>query len=385
MNTDDIALPVLGDERVEAMETALFARIADERRGSLADALAEAERARVRAARRGRIWMGAAAAASVVAIAAVIGPQLGGGHESAISTADQPVSAMSRPEPFDASGRFGLPETAAGSADDASAGAARGAAVGRDIVTSATATVRVADTRAAADAIAATATAAGGYVESLSLTGTEMPDASVSGVARDGLVVSAGSLPPSGAWITLRVPADGLAATVESLGALGEVTASQVDRRDVTSEAVDLRARVASLETSVTRLTELMGQSASTSDLIAAESALSQRQAELESLRQQLAFLDGQVDMSTLTVNLVEKTTAAAAPDPAGFGDGLAAGWNGLIATLNGVVIGVGFLLPWLGVAAVVAVAVWAIRVAVRRRRQRPSQPPSTGSTTPET
>lgn len=385
MNTDDIALPVLGDERVEAMETALFARIADERRGSLADALADAERARVRAARRGRIWMGAAAAASVVAIAAVIGPQLGGDRGSAISTADQPVSAMSRPEPFDASGRFGLPETAAGSADDASAGAARGAAVGRDIVTSATATVRVADTRAAADAIAATATAAGGYVESLSLTGTEMPDASASGVARDGLVVSAGSLPPSGAWITLRVPADGLAAAVESLGALGEVTATQVDRRDVTSEAVDLRARVASLEASVTRLTELMGQSASTADLIAAESALSQRQAELESLRQQLAFVDGQVDMSTLTVNLVEKTTPAAAPDPAGFGDGLAAGWNGLIATLNGVVIGVGFLLPWLGVATVVAMAVWAIRVAVRRRRQRPSQPPSTGSTTPET
>ncbi|MFZ8393369.1 DUF4349 domain-containing protein, partial [Staphylococcus aureus] len=55
--------------------------------------------------------------------------------------------------------------------------------------------------------------------------------------------------------------------------------------------------------------------------------------------------------------------------DPAGFGDGLVAGWNGLIATLNGVVIGLGFLLPWIVVAAVVVLIVWGVRRIVRKRR----------------
>ena len=127
-------------------------------------------------------------------------------------------------------------------------------------------------------------------------------------------------------------------------------------------------ARVAALETSVARLTELLAQSTSTADLIAAESALSERQSELDSLRQQLTWLEGQVDMSSVTVTLTEPAPTVHA-DPAGFGDGVAAGWNGLVATLNGVVIAIGFLLPWLGVLAIAGLVVWAVRGAVRRRR----------------
>ncbi|MFT3799357.1 hypothetical protein [Microbacterium sp.] len=86
MNTDDLTLPELGDDRVDEIETALFAEIARER----ADERRHAERTRVRAVRRGRIWMGGAAAAAVVAVAAVIGPQVLTGT-GASSTADSAV------------------------------------------------------------------------------------------------------------------------------------------------------------------------------------------------------------------------------------------------------------------------------------------------------
>ncbi|GAA3023533.1 DUF4349 domain-containing protein [Microbacterium dextranolyticum] len=379
MTAHDLTLPELSDQRVDEMERALMARIEEERRRTLADALADAERGRARAARRGRLWMGAASVAAVVAIAAIVGPQVVGSGGSAVSTAEQPASFGSSVT-RGTSGVSTAPESGVNeglSADSAVAAIGTGAgarttADGRDIAATASATVRVADARAAADAVTASATSVGGYVESLSLSGgADASDAVPGGAGRDGLVISGSFPPPSGAWISVRVPSEKLSTTIDALAGIGEVTASQVDRRDVTTEAVDLRARVASLEASVARLTELMGQSASTADLIAAESALSQRQAELESLRQQLASLDGQVDMSSLTVNLVEKTAATTAPDPAGFGDGLAAGWNGLIATLNGLVIGIGFLLPWLVVAGIVVLAVWGIRRIARRRRAR--------------
>lgn len=365
MNTDDITLPVLGEDRIDGIETVLFRRIAAERD----DALADARRARARAVRRGRIWMGAAAAASVVAVAAIIAPQLGVG---VATTADRQVSVTEE------SGAFGArdaaaPATMAGGAVADSAGAAD-----RSVIGTASATVQVDDARAAVDAVAAATTAAGGRVESMTLTGTD-------GVAGDGAALSPASVP--GAVIVVRVPAATLPAALQDLEGIGEVTASQIDRRDVTTESVDLRARVGSLEASVTRLTELLAQSTSTADLIAAESALAQRQADLESLRQQLAWLDDQVEMSSLTVTLVEPVPGPSA-DPAGFADGLAAGWNGLVSTLNGVVVGLGFVLPWLAIAAVAAGVVWVIRSAAaawRGRRQRPSQPPSTGSTTPET
>ncbi|KXC07149.1 DUF4349 domain-containing protein [Microbacterium hominis] len=366
MTTAHTALPELGDDRVEAIEHALFARIADERRAQWE----RSERERIRAVRRGRIWMGGAAAAAVVAVAAIMAPSIAGtlqGTSGASSAALPAVIA-----PGGSTAELGLTD---GRAGDAAAGGMSGAGVaadaatgsaGREIAATASATGDVGDAAAAAEGIAAAAVAAGGYVESQS-TGAGAPVDVMSGT---GVVMPM----PSGAWITVRIPADRLSETVAGLSAYGTVTSSQTDRRDVTTEAVDLRARVSALESSVARLTELMQQSSSTADLIAAESALSERQSELESLRQQLTWVQSQVEMSTLSVSLVTPAPAVTA-DPAGFGDGVAAGWNGLVATLNGLVIAIGFLLPWLGLIAFAALIVWGARRVVRRRRARTRAP----------
>ncbi len=180
---------------------------------------------------------------------------------------------------------------------------------------------------------------------------------------------------PDGAWITVRVPADGLQSLVDQLSGLGEVTASSINRQDVTEVTLDLQARVDAAQASVDRLTELMAQAGSLTDLIAAESALAERQATLESYQQQLKYYDEQVAMSTLTVTLTEPVETVEA-NPAGFGDGLAAGWNGLVATLNGIVIAIGFLIPWIVVIAIAGLIVWGIVRLVRRRKSaRPVEP----------
>ncbi|MFX5574754.1 DUF4349 domain-containing protein, partial [Acinetobacter baumannii] len=82
---------------------------------------------------------------------------------------------------------------------------------------------------------------------------------------------------------TVRVPATSLQSVMDGLSAVGDVTATSVNRSDVTEQTVDLRARVAAGEASVARLTQLMSQASSVSDLIAAESALADRQAQLDS------------------------------------------------------------------------------------------------------
>src|SRR5690606_36878029 len=105
--------------------------------------------------------------------------------------------------------------------------------------------------------------------------------------------------PTEGAWVTVRVPADQLSAVVDELAGLGEVTATNISRQDVTEQTVDLQARIDAAQASVDRLTELMTQAQNVGDLIAAESALAERQATLESYQQQLEMLDDQVAMST--------------------------------------------------------------------------------------
>lgn len=365
MNTQPSRLPELSDGRVDEIEDALFAEISSERR-----------EARTRRTRRGRIWMAGGAAAAVIAVAAVIAPTVGGivrpmgGADSAVAPAttggfsqgsgviaeDSPVTT----ESLDA------PESIGGAA----ASGARGGVSGeRDIIASASATVVVADVATSATAVADAAESRGGYVES-SNVGTSGGVVPVD--PSSGMVVDTVPYPytPDGAWVSVRVPSSELGALVDELADIGEVTASAVDRQDVTAQTIDLEARISAAQSSVDRLTELMGQAGSLSDLIAAESALSERQATLESYQQQLEALSDQVDMSSLTVTLTPEAETVAA-DPAGFGDGLAAGWSGLVATLNGVVIALGFLLPWLGVIAVAGLVVWGVRRAVVGRRRR--------------
>lgn len=350
-------LPELSDERIEELERELFAGIGRER--EIAKERDGRERQK-RMRRRRTVWWTTAAAAVVIVGAAAIGPALGGltlaggGADSAVSPADG--SPESGPVP---GGLVGAAEDSAGGAVAEQPDAAVGE---REIITTAQATVRVDDVAAAARSIGAAAEQRGGYVESMNIGEDGV-------VGSDGISPEIMPYPVSGAWITVRVPADELTGSIDELAGYGTVVSSSINRQDVTEQAVDLRARIDALSASVDRLTELMGKAGSVGDLIAAESALSQRQAELESYQQQLTSLEKMVSLSSLTVSLTPEVEPVKA-DPAGFGDGLTSGWNGLVATLNGLVVALGFLLPWLAVAAVVAVIVWAIVWARRRSRR---------------
>lgn len=370
-------LPELTPQRIDEIEAALFAEIARDR-----------SRETARRTRRGRLWAAGGAAAAVIAIAAVIAPSVGSlvaggaGDTSAIAPAapaeeggggDSGVALDSR------EAGPGLVEQEA--AEQSGQGASDESAADRDIITTASATVEAADVDTAARAIGESAVARGGYIESMSVgtDGTVRPIDPMTGGVVDSTMPY--PQPPDGAWITVRVPAAELSALVDELADAGEVTATSINRQDVTEQTLDLEARIEAAQASVDRLTELMAQAQNVSDLIAAESALSERQASLESYQQQLEMLESQIAMSSLTVTVVPEVETVEA-DPAGFTDGFVAGWNGLVATLNGIVIALGFLLPWLVVVGVVVIVVWAIVRLVRARRARRADAGTSDATT---
>lgn len=355
-------LPTLSDATIARIENAVFSEIADER----PPAPASASRARVRRRR----WLTGVSVAAAFAVGVLVTPTvldaLGGA--SSLSAADGSSSAVDvAPESVaGATDRSGA-EVAQDAAGDANGLTLLGGEVAegdREIIATANATLQVKDITTAAEEVTALATSSGGYVES-----TEIGKAAAS----DDTVESA-PVDSAYGWISVRVPSEALTDVIAALDESGEVLSSSISRQDVTSVAIDLRARVDATKASVERLTELMSQSGSVSELIEAEVALTERQAQLESYEQQLASLDDQVAMSSLQVQLTRTDTTATA-DPAGFGDGLLAGWNGLIVSLNALVIAVGFVLPWLGIAAVVVLIVWLIRRARRMRRASAAAP----------
>ncbi|MDQ4212606.1 DUF4349 domain-containing protein [Microbacterium capsulatum] len=349
MSTTPIELPDLSDETMDRIEQAVFEQIAEERDGA---------RTTTRRRSRRRGWLAAAGVAAAFVVGVLVTPSLlsvtgVGSSGSAVSSAPTGVSA---------------PKSLAGTAKDSGSSSSSSSAVGsapsastaqRDIVRTGSATLQVKDVRAAADALGALAEKHGGYVESQQI-GSSVPPIE-GGVTPNGIV---SPLPQTDGWVTMRIPAADLTTVMDALRTEGTVVSTSLSKDDVTGTTTDLRARVASLTTSVQRLTQLMAQASSVADLLAAETALTDRQSQLQGAEQQLKDLESQVAMSTLQVSLVREAPAAA--NPAGFGDGVAAGWHGLIVSLNALVIAVGFLLPWLAVALVIVLLVWGV---VRLRR----------------
>ncbi|UYO98422.1 DUF4349 domain-containing protein [Microbacterium sp. M28] len=352
MNDQSTALPELSDEAVARIEDGVFERIADEpARVASASAPGRSRRRR---------WLTGAGIAAAFALGILITPPILNAVSPTSTSADMSTSGGSVAEVAPESGVVGLDGTAVEDSASVATNPEQAAGAGegdREIIATASATVEVAEVPAAVSVIGDIADEHGGYVESTSISRAEATDSSM-------------PVPPEGGygWISIRVPSEDLTAVIAELDDAGEVVSSSLTKQDVTSTAIDLRARVEALEASVARLTELMSQSGSVSELIEAEVALTDRQAELESYQQQLAALEDQVAMSSLQIELVPETKTAEA-DPAGFSDGLQAGWNGLIVSLNALVIALGFLLPWIAVAAVVLVIVWLTRRARRRSR----------------
>lgn len=171
---------------------------------------------------------------------------------------------------------------------------------------------------------------------------------------------------------TLRVPADKLEATIEQVSEFGKVLSTNVSNSDVTTQVLDIDARVAALQTSVDRLEKLMADAKTTADLLAAETALAQRQAELDSLLQQQKYLKDSVDMSTLYVSAFAEGRGPIAA-PTSFIDGIEQGWKALTAFFAGSIVAIGIATPWLLIALPIGAIAFVVirRLVVRRRISR--------------
>lgn len=174
------------------------------------------------------------------------------------------------------------------------------------------------------------------------------------------------------ASLTIRLPATSLDDFLSSLAQEGDVRNSTTDAQDVSLEVVDLEARILTLESSIDRLRALQRQATTVADLVAVESELATRQAELESLTARRDFLANQVDLATVYVWIDQTDTGAAlTPD---FLGGLQRGWDALLTLGAGLITGLGFLLPTALVGLVIAAVVFIIIRLVRTRTNRKEQ-----------
>lgn len=169
------------------------------------------------------------------------------------------------------------------------------------------------------------------------------------------------------AQLELRIPAAKLTAVLDKIEALGRADEVTLSTSDVTVESQDLDARINALRATIGRLNALVEKAKNIDDLITLESAISDRQGELESLEAQQRYLADQVSMSSVSLYL-RSDAEAPVTTPDTFWDGLSAGWNAFVGFWAGLLVVLGVLLPWLITLGLIAVLIIVIARARRRR-----------------
>ncbi len=106
------------------------------------------------------------------------------------------------------------------------------------------------------------------------------------------------------ARLVVRVPSAKFGATMEALEQVATFRSSSRGSDDVTTEVIDTGARVRAQEASLERVELLLADARDLKDVIWIESQLTSRQAELDSLKSQQAWLRDQTSLSTITVDI---------------------------------------------------------------------------------
>jgi len=180
------------------------------------------------------------------------------------------------------------------------------------------------------------------------------------------------------ARLVLRIPAKQFSDAFGELEKVADLKSSSSTSEDVTTQVIDNAVRIRAQRRSLRRVEVLLDRAVSIRDIVAIESQLTRRQADLDSLEQQQAFLRDQTSMSTVTVNIQLTPDEPAKKkekddDGAGFLSGLEGGFNALVVFAIGVATVIGALLPWAIVLLVIGGPLWLLIRRLRRRSPTPA------------
>jgi hypothetical protein len=111
----------------------------------------------------------------------------------------------------------------------------------------------------------------------------------------------------SSGTIVLQVPQSRFAHLVAQVQRVGHATSVSTNSNNVTTQYVDLQARIHALEVSRQQYLTIMTRATTISAILAVQSQVNQLQSQIEQYQGQLKLLNNETTYATLTVNLMER------------------------------------------------------------------------------
>jgi hypothetical protein len=144
------------------------------------------------------------------------------------------------------------------------------------------------------------------------------------------------------------------------------VKVQAIHGQDVTSQYVDLQARLRIARARREVLLKLMQKATSIEQTIRVQNALDETQLRIEQIQGQLNVLNDQTSLATITVALREEGVEPAAKvENPSIVTAFKRGVSGFVAVVGAIVTGLGYLLPILAIVLIW----WFVAARLRRRR----------------
>ena len=172
--------------------------------------------------------------------------------------------------------------------------------------------------------------------------------------------------------LTLRVPQEHYASFLAAAAQAGNLVNRSEQAEDVTSQYVDLEARLANLKAQRTRLQELQASADNLSDLLEIESSLSDVQYQLESYQSQLDWYSDQVECCTVYISLDEVQTYTPVDESfaSRLQNALLDGWANFTSGVQDLAVLLVGCWPAIVVGAIGGVVFYRVRHPRKKRKQ---------------
>jgi Domain of unknown function (DUF4349) len=178
----------------------------------------------------------------------------------------------------------------------------------------------------------------------------------------------------STASFVIKLPPKEVEGAIADLNAVGKRRTASQGTEDVTSQVVDIDARLTTAQASLDRVRKLLENATDLGDVLSLESQLTERETLVEQYQALKRAIDERVSLATLRVQLslspepaAKTTTPPKAASTPSIGKAFKTGWNGFIKMLAAILIFIGYTAPFLVMAAIAA----AVLVPITRRRIR--------------
>jgi hypothetical protein len=145
--------------------------------------------------------------------------------------------------------------------------------------------------------------------------------------------------------ISIRIPQNRFRSTIDEILTYGKVLDERTTSEDVTEQYIDLKARSQNLEILEQSLTDLLNRTATIEEILKVEQELARIRGEIDSLQGQMNYLERNVTMSMIKVNLREPPSPFTPPGM-DLGETFETAIRGLFAVISGLIILITAILP---------------------------------------